>query len=255
MGYDFGQVLGGILGAIAEGRSLSDRASRDLALQYEKDELMRAFPVPRMELANIEVELKFAPDATSADNLDPHVNELVRRTALAVRAAVVEELAGGRLGKAVALKRGDLKQLGSLVENSLAEAISAPSALAVSAPARPGVRMEPFDPRAFSETVLRRLSEAGLVSLKEEAASKAVTIMSEILKPLKEAYEAEISRLAGKLAEGKAPMQVLVLHNELTSLPERVLSTLKLSINVRNYEWTQVSEDDKGEPVRKLIPE
>lgn len=60
MGYDMGQVLGDLLNSIVTARNTSDRTSRDLALQYERDELMRMFPVPFVELANVEVELKFA---------------------------------------------------------------------------------------------------------------------------------------------------------------------------------------------------
>lgn len=76
MSNEFRDVLGGILSALAEGRHLSDNVSKQLSTRYEQDDLLRAFPVPRVELENVELELKFAvtsqptaPAAVSAPTL------------------------------------------------------------------------------------------------------------------------------------------------------------------------------------------
>lgn len=74
MSNELQDVLGGILSALAQGRNQSDRVSKELSIQYEQDDLMRAFPVPRVELEHVQIELKFAvtaqpPTTTEADTM------------------------------------------------------------------------------------------------------------------------------------------------------------------------------------------
>src|SRR2546428_8528868 len=89
---DLGQIVGGMLAGIAEARSLSDRYSRALAVAYEQDDLLRAFPVPRAEIAALDVELHFAIEAVSG-SVGPSVGVLVGRSTAAVVANVADALA------------------------------------------------------------------------------------------------------------------------------------------------------------------
>lgn len=53
------QVIGSILRDVAQARVMSDIYSRHISLSYEQDSLLRHFPVPRAEISEVEVDLKF----------------------------------------------------------------------------------------------------------------------------------------------------------------------------------------------------
>ncbi len=53
-------ILGSIFRDIAQSVFTSDMYSRDISRYYEQDPLLRHFPVPRTEVDELEVQLKFA---------------------------------------------------------------------------------------------------------------------------------------------------------------------------------------------------
>lgn len=53
------QVVGSVLRDIANARFISDLYSRNLSRYYERDSLLRSFPVPRAEISEAEVGIKF----------------------------------------------------------------------------------------------------------------------------------------------------------------------------------------------------
>ena len=53
-------VLGAILVDIAKARVASDICTRDVSLEYAKDPILSEFPVPRVEIKEASIELKFA---------------------------------------------------------------------------------------------------------------------------------------------------------------------------------------------------
>ncbi len=55
-----GSFLGALLEEIGRARAISDRASVQVAEQYLRHELLKGFPVPRMQFRDVEVELNFA---------------------------------------------------------------------------------------------------------------------------------------------------------------------------------------------------
>ena len=55
-------ALSAILKDVTESRHLSDNHSRDISRIYERDDILKTFPVPRTEISELEIELKFAFD-------------------------------------------------------------------------------------------------------------------------------------------------------------------------------------------------
>lgn len=53
-------IVGALLRDIVEGQAIADRRSRELCELYYKDPLLRHFPVPRVKISSIELDLKFA---------------------------------------------------------------------------------------------------------------------------------------------------------------------------------------------------
>lgn len=53
------QVVGSVLRDIANARFISDLYSRNLSRYYERDSLLRSFPVPRAEISEADIGIKF----------------------------------------------------------------------------------------------------------------------------------------------------------------------------------------------------
>jgi hypothetical protein len=54
------EIVSILLCDIVLSRSNADKYSAHLSLEYEKDEILRHFPVPRIEISELTVNLKFA---------------------------------------------------------------------------------------------------------------------------------------------------------------------------------------------------
>lgn len=65
----FKDVVGSIMRDITEARVLADNASSAICRQYEKDDILKHFPIPRVEIKDIEIDLKFAINQISKDNI------------------------------------------------------------------------------------------------------------------------------------------------------------------------------------------
>jgi hypothetical protein len=61
------QIIGSVLRDVAQARYMSDRYSRQISYQYEKDSLLRTFPVPRVEVDEVEFDLHFGITSVSVD--------------------------------------------------------------------------------------------------------------------------------------------------------------------------------------------
>jgi hypothetical protein len=63
-------VLGAILRDVAQARVTSDLFSRSVSFEYRDDEVLRGFPVPRVEVVQASLELKFAVNDVERTEVD-----------------------------------------------------------------------------------------------------------------------------------------------------------------------------------------
>lgn len=81
---DLREVVGAILRDITEARAQADAASRDMALIYAKDPILRSFTIPRTEIRDLKLDLKIAVRGlveSSDDQMarDARMDEVVRK--------------------------------------------------------------------------------------------------------------------------------------------------------------------------------
>ncbi len=69
-------VIKTLLTEIVDAKVTSDRYVAEIAQSYRKDELLRSFPLPSVEIKNIEFDLKFA-FTDSGDKGDKFKSEVV----------------------------------------------------------------------------------------------------------------------------------------------------------------------------------
>jgi len=76
---ELNDVLGAILRDIAQARVLSDMFSQTVSGDYQPNGVLSGFPVPRIEVTQASVDLKFAVNAVERKEVDP--NEILRARA------------------------------------------------------------------------------------------------------------------------------------------------------------------------------
>lgn len=248
MGLELRQILGGIMGALAEGRSLSDLVSRNLSTQYERDELLRLFPVPRMEMADAEIEFKFAltePIRLGSTVEQAKVDAVVQKTAEQGAKIIMEnasQLAPGYTGTF------DLPRIGNIVHARVVGATLYKSREACKVPPQPGVVLETFSLYECAQGIVADLYTVNLIPRSTTGTEPTIVTVQRLLTEVKETHEKEImllrELLASSIEASSFPLDVLMRHRELASLPPEILSSIKMRVNVQNYQWMEVEAPD-----------
>jgi len=104
------QIIASILSDINEAKSKADFASRDLAQAYASDEILRYFPVPKIGISNLEVEIKYAVESVeekpvessqSQQRLADFIKNFSENTAKEIRTSVAKEAVSNVLYKSL----------------------------------------------------------------------------------------------------------------------------------------------------------
>lgn len=94
------QIIASILSDINEAKSKADFASRDLAQAYASDEILKYFPVPKIGISNLEVEIKYAVESVeekpvessqSQQRLADFIRTFSQNTAKEIRTSIARE--------------------------------------------------------------------------------------------------------------------------------------------------------------------
>ncbi|TND09903.1 MAG: Uncharacterized protein FD123_831 [Bacteroidetes bacterium] len=70
-GQALAQLFSAFLAQVAEARMNADQYSAEISKQYLKDDILRHFSVPRLDIENLTVDMKFA-----IGTFDPETNKL-----------------------------------------------------------------------------------------------------------------------------------------------------------------------------------
>ena len=68
---ELNDVLGAILRDVAQARVTSDLFSKNVSVDYQQDEVLSGFPVPRVEVVEASLDLKFAVSNVERKEVDP----------------------------------------------------------------------------------------------------------------------------------------------------------------------------------------
>ena len=59
------QIIGSLLKELSVAKTISDASTTEIAKHYKENELLRHFPIPRMTIHDVEIDLKFAIDSST----------------------------------------------------------------------------------------------------------------------------------------------------------------------------------------------
>lgn len=252
------EVLGAVLKDMAHSRVISDQFSSEISHEYEKDPILGVFPVPRTEIREASINLKFVVNAVEKRHVDSSAlaRDLSRRHCAQLVTALFQDVIDEH-PQAEAIHR--VMETKSL---HLEQGLQSAAARAILADDSALEAVAKGDTRALAKRIAADVSSTLLEDpdLKRLFASRGVRLGT-IRSTIQEMANSTASRFGAELAAAaaaaeKLPMRidVGVTRKELAELPEQLLSQISLVTVIRNYEWVEVGEED-GEPVKRLQPE
>lgn len=266
-------VVGAILRDIAQSRVTSDLYSREVSRYYEEDSLLRLFPIPRTEIREVEIDLTFGisevrKDNTRAEDKHVYVSRIIQRYSDKLTNQVFDGLRGSpdsKIGKESLWQemvnsidtiesRSDVKfKIIDFFESNISDLIKEQKI------------EEQEESTSISLDLKKDKAKEGIMQIVEHgilSKEKVNTLIEEkslrnslyywLENGLEDRLDAMDKDLNFEL-EAYA-LDVTVSASDLAEMPESSLSKIKITSEVRNYNWSQVEEKD-NQVVRRLIPE
>lgn len=252
---DLAEFLGTVFRNVTQARVTSDLFSRDVGRQYQKDPVLIDFPVPRLEVREASIRLRFAVNAL--ERRDIPLAELAR--------AVVQEEASALAGQlrrelieaspereailqALASKEIDLvKALPAAIERAALEGSVLEAALAGRPAALVRNLQGAVNALLLEDAALRRLitRRAGVQAVRERIRQRATETAERLVNQVQAVREAS--------ARQALSVNAAVTRKELAEVPEPLLSEITVVAEIRNYEWSETGEAE-GKPLYRLRP-
>lgn len=253
---DLAEFLGTVFRNLTHARVISDLFSRDVGRQYQKDPVLIDFPVPRLEVKEASIRLRFAVNALErrevplAELARPIVREEAVRLAGEVRREVIEASPEREvLVRMLAEKGVDFeKTLPEAIERAALDVKAIEAALA-GRPATLARNLQgALNAPLLEDAALRRLiaRPAGVQAVRDRIRRKASEAAERLVREVSAAREAS--------ARQALRVDAAVTRRELAEVPEPLLAEITVVAEIRNYEWSETGEAE-GRPVFRLQPE
>ncbi|MGH6894581.1 MAG: hypothetical protein ACREEP_20230 [Dongiaceae bacterium] len=219
--------------------------------------MLAAFPVPRLEIKEASIQLRFAVNAVEQKEVDRAGitrNEILRHSDI-IANAVIEDFVGkhprsDEIGKIIDSKGLDLRK----ILRDVVEGAATADAKVVDA-ALKGQPQALID--RISAEVVRKVLEDPDIKKELSRGTRVGALREAVRVPVDTAVSAFVGSLATALdSAGRQAtrVQVAVTRSELAQVPEPLISHVSVVMQIRNYQWSEVERTD-GTTVRRLNPE
>ena len=261
---DLQQVVGAILRDLAKARFSADLYSRSIARYYENDHLLRRFPVPRADVEEVELDLKFSiagvPDSeVNHESQEANAAVLFERSVERLVATFLDiarqrnesdktfnetwwkYLTKGFNSTAlrIEMRQKVLRYFIESYTHLIDDEGNFNTELALHELERP-IRwaMEPYAKEDYAPG-----SEAEQ-EMKRDLRAMVVPLMSD--KDIKQAVAA-MAPAIGTIWQGNsdARLEIMIEGGQLAQLGEAALSSVKIKAVVRNMVWTEVKVGER----------
>jgi hypothetical protein len=246
--------VGALMQALSSGRTMSDRISARIADHYLDHDYLRGFPVPRMTLKQVEVEVNFAVGSTTLLSTllrQPEVGKnIINRFRYVLEALPGSDTFRSQFGQR-AFRDEDWKQGTDELVASVEKILAEPPAdkamlqhLLVLASENFFYRLHQVRPQAGLLSGLRRVLGADEPPPAEEPAVQTDAVRTWITQQVAAVLDAAIpGGLEG--ADASPDLQILVGGGELEGRDAGQLHTAKLSFVSEDRKW--VASEKNGE--------
>ena len=283
------EIIGGVLRDLAQSRIASDIHSREASLAYQKDPILRKFPVPRVDIKEAEVDLRFAVAnierqdeiefTEGVDYLAAKRTQLLARVFERYSSEISEQVADDyykELKEIVA----DYRQSQRENKNQIDELWQSSQLQINSRSFRESIaeivldELESYTQEQINEKlILKDVHEKNSVKKILDAVKEylAEEVDEELLSVLTDKENTRVFLEVNKTIQRKiremkntilwlsqddlgVNIDVDVSAERLENKTPELVSSIKLKVDIRNYVWTQTEERD-GKVVRQLVPE
>lgn len=210
---DLREVVGAILRDITEARAQADLASRDTALMYAKDPILRSFTIPRTEIRDLKLDLKIAVrglEESSDDQMarDARLDEAVRKLVKSLPFPVDEQITKTlrTLATPIITREAILRLFDPVIKQAATKEAST-------------------RPRTEQPDVLKRLMK--------EWSEAVITFSDQLIVRVKEVLSAPSQKSIG----------IDVVTTELKDLPAHMVSTINITLDVNGVVPTDREEE------------
>lgn len=258
-------IIGAILRDIAQSRVTSDLFSREISRYYEQDSLMRMFPIPRSEIREMTVDLKFAVinvslDETRTEDREARLSGIFERLVETVTNLLYARLYNTATEQVSWVSFVALLDTTGKKQELNSELVTFFSSNRVS------LIEEKQTDTGTTFSIHRSIASAGITrTLDRLVYSRAELGTVENGSKIMETVRGYMSRQMRKLLtdlvndveqieDSEYMVEVEVTSDKLQQIPPENISTIHLSTATRNYIWSQVDEKD-GQTIRRIIPE
>ena len=262
-------VVGAILRDIARSRVTADVFSRNVSKYYEKDSLLRTFPIPRAEISEVNIDLRFAIiDAVMEDHpIFAGAGKIIEDASSDIVNEVFEKLRDAEDAEAWRESLGKLEmQIRPVLLTDLIELLEDPEFVLSSAGEDVGEKPENVSQLIETVDTLLETSVYQRINTETTAEHKksfrGIFVSSGEMRKrglrwdISDSLRTRLAQMALDLKVRGQSYRLLVgvTSHELQSIPEAAISSVRITTVMRNYVWSQV-EEREGEAVRRLIPE
>lgn len=252
-------ILGALMRGLTTARIQSDIYSAQASQTYLTDPHLKSYPVPRTEIRQAEVNLKVSILETVQRNVDP--NQLALQALISALPAYVASLLALPVKPTSGSPDSDAKPLATYFGGALAAATEAIRAQLETyltthiATAWPDMSI---NPRKYGSSIWKTQTLTVVTSV---AAAHQVTAYLQSVD-----FSKAVASAAAAWCEKEVPhaqlaidlaitaffdLDIAVKKDDLFSLPAHVMSELKLTFAIENYEWVSI-KDAQGNIVNKL---
>lgn len=250
-------VLGSVLRDVVHARVTSDMFSRDISLDYVKDPILSAFPVPRLEIKEASIQVRFAISAVEQKETDRAgiARAELAQHATAIARGVVEDFVtnsarADELKQLIAAKGLDLEVV---LRTAVEETVAADARLVDGALGG--------NPTALVDRINKAVSDKLLedADIKREVTrnTRVGVVRAAVRSKVDTAVGGFVNDLSGALVSAQrqaTKVDVAVTRADLANVPEPLVSQISVVMQIRNYEWSE-TEGAAAVPGRRLNPE
>lgn len=264
-------VIGAILRDIAQARVTSDIYSREVSQYYEKDSLLRLFPVPRSEIREVEFELRFAISGVDVDpgrqgEREAKISGIYEHVSEAISEDVFENLRGSETIQKIeewVNFVATLEKTGLRLEirDTILEFFNARSHIFLKVDKTDDKIDFDLDTNYLRQGIVEILEKniyqrADVVEVSDKY--KRNRLLSSVKKSVVSGFQDQLNAMSSAIefmeASQEFKVEVDVTEEKLQQLPLTAISTIKIVTDIRNYTWSQV-EERENKIIRRLVPE
>jgi len=246
---NLGDVVGGIIGQIAKGRSQADAATIEIAKAYKSEPLLEEFPIPRFSLDEVIIDLKMAiastPTPPNYITAEARAKILNQTRELIANVPNKEKRLNELIKKAPGWEKVWPQSQAKIMQN-----ISA---------------IIPSNTCADLEALAKGAAFVIRSHINDDVLNKTTQINSRLSKTflMRDALEIE-GRISTQINEifvqtlkthalGTNDIEIQVTATQLESIPPEKITTMRFTLKEADRAWTHY-ETESGETKEKLVP-